>query len=48
MFKKQQPKLLTKQMPAAEAKTEGVKEQTAVEIPINNADKKPEEVKQAA
>ncbi len=43
-----------KQMPAADAKSEDVKEQPAadatkaVEIPINNADKKPEEVKQAA
>ena len=43
-----------KQMPAADAKSEDVKEQPAadatkaVEVPINNADKKPEEVKQAA
>lgn len=37
-----------KQMPAAETKTEDVKEQPAAEVPINNADKKPEEVKQAA
>lgn len=43
-----------KQMPAADAKSEDVKEQPAadatkaVEVPINNANKKPEEVKQAA
>ena len=37
-----------KQMPAADAKSEDVKEQPAAEVPINNADKKPEEVKQAA